>query len=367
MSQGKFRLLGTALLVSGFTFGIHVFGQQVDVSTAATSSTSFEDVTPSAERDIYNPKGFWPLLGAGLGYMGKTDTIRSGGVPAHVRFIGSYYAEGPWVGEVGGGLYNEILSQKGGDADTIQELELEAATRYQLPQRWSIGPVWTTLTGNNRYRSNTKNWTSFLGLQVKRDIAWDNKHLVRLGGRFMTDVGVSGEQINAAMFEVEVGLGSGSSPGFVQVEPPVVEPAPIAPHLADRAMSGPIIFDGPLNFIENQPVLISTASRRADRLARVLADNSQLFDRIEVIGHADERGPSPFNQKLSERRAEFVAHRFRRAGLSETKLSVEGKGAKEPLAFNHTETSWFKNRRVEVRILGVKDQAALESLLRSVN
>src|SRR5690606_1591795 len=114
------------------------------------------------------------------------------------------------------GLYNQILFQKGGGADTIQSLELETAARYMLPDRWSIGPVWTTLTGNNRFESNTKNWTSFAGVQVKKDIAWDNEYLVRMGGRFMTDVGVSGEQINAALFEVEVGFGEGNQ--VVQTE-----------------------------------------------------------------------------------------------------------------------------------------------------
>ena len=296
--------------------------------------------------------------------MNKADDIRTEGVPMHLRALGSYYFQGPWVAEVGGGLYNEVLMQRGanGGADTIQAFELETAARYQLADRWSVGPVWTTLTGNNRYESNTKNWTSFLGVQVKRDIAWDNEYLVRMGGRFMTDVGVSGEQINAALFEVEIGLGDGGSPQVMVEE----QPRAIASHLANQAMSGPIFFDGPMNFIENQPTMISSASERADRLARILVDNSHLFERVEIIGHADERGPDGFNQKLSERRAEAMAHKLRRAGLPNSRLIVEGRGESEPLAEGSGETRWFKNRRVVVRLLGVNDQVAVESLLRSV-
>ncbi len=343
---------------------------QVDVSSS-NSSMSMDDVISSSNRDIYNPKGLWPLFGAGLGYMTSSENIRTEGVPGHLRFLGSYYFEGPWVSEVGGGLYNEVLIQKGGGADTIQALELEGAARFMLPDRWSVGPVFTTLTGNDRYQSNTKNWTSFVGVQVKRDIAWDNQYLVRMGGRFMTDVGVSGDQINAALFEVEVGFGDGSgSPGLVESEPlelePVVESRPIAPHLAEQAMSGPIVFDGPMNFVENKPTMISSASKRADRLAQILADNAHLFESVEIIGHADERGPENFNQKLSERRAEVVAHKFRRAGLSSNRIKVEGRGESEPVAFNNTATSWFKNRRVEIKIKGVKNQAALDSLLKTV-
>jgi len=300
--------------------------------------------------------------------MSASEEIRTEGVPGHLRVLGAYYFEGPWVTEVGGGLYNEVLIQKeGGGADTIQSVELEGAARYMLPERWSVGPVWTTLTGNDRYRSNTKNWTSFIGVQVKRDIAWDNDYLVRMGGRFMTDVGVSGEQINAALFEVEVGLGDGSeSSGLVQAAPLEPTPTPVASHLANQAMSGPIIFDGPMNFIENKPTLISSASKRVDRLAQILTDNSHLFERVEITGHADERGPDNFNQKLSERRAEAVAHKFRRAGLPSSRMIIEGKGETEPIAFQKSETSWFKNRRVEVKLIGVKNQAAVDSLLKSV-
>lgn len=331
---------------------------QVDVSTM-----SLDDAKPETQRDIYNPKGFWPMLGAGFGYMNKGNDIRSEGLPANLKFLGSYYLEGPVVVEGGAGLYNEILTQKGGGADTIQALQLETGVRYLLPDRWQLGPVWSTLTGNNRYSSNTKNWTSFLGVQVKRDIAWEGEYLVRMGGRFMTDVGVSGEQINAALFEVEVGLGEGSKP--LTLEEPVKDRA-VASHLADQAMGGPIVFDGPMNFIENKSQMISTADRRANRLAQVLADNSHLFDRIIITGHADERGTVEYNQRLSEDRADSVASKLKRAGLPANRVQTQGKGKLEPLAFEGTETAWFKNRRVEVLVLGVKDQVALESLLRTV-
>lgn len=361
MKQRSAPVVVSLLLLSSAVLTHKTVFCQVDV----TSTSLSVDEVKHGNKDVYNPQGLWPLLSFGAGYMNKGDDVRTEGVPMHVRALGSYYFEGPWIAEVGGGLYNEVLMQRGanGGADTIQALELETAARYKLADRWSVGPVWTTLTGNNRYESNTKNWTSFLGVQVKRDIAWDNEYLVRMGGRFMTDVGVSGEQINAALFEVEVGLGDGSPRVVENAQPPRV----IASHLADQAMaSGPIIFDGPMNFIENQPTMISSASARADRLARILADNSHLFERVEIVGHADERGTDQYNMKLSERRAESMAHRLRRAGLPNSRLIVEGRGKREPLAEASTQTAWFKNRRVVVRLLGVNDQAAVESLLRSV-
>lgn len=341
------------------SFSMITMASEVDVT-----SMSLQDAVPSQNRDIYNPKGFWPLLGGGIGYMNNGENVRTEGIPANIKLIGSYYFQGPWMAEIGGGLYNEILTEKGGGADTIQSLQLETAARYSLQDRWFVGPVWTTLTGNNRYASNTKNWTSFLGVQLKKEIAWNNEYLVRMGGRFMTDVGVSGEQINAAMFEVEVGLGNGGGASLVEAVP--LEDHSVAPHLANQAMNGPIIFDGPMNFIENKARMISSADQRADRLARLLADNSQLFDSILIEGHADERGTIRYNQALSEDRADYVASKFKKAGLEAYRVQTIGKGKLEPLVSGNTTTAWFKNRRVAVRVLGVKDQAALESLLRSV-
>jgi hypothetical protein len=134
---------------------VNLSAQEIEVGrpsfNSSTNSMSLVEVTPNQGKDIYNPQGFWPLLGFGFGYMGQNDDIRTEGVPTHVRFLGSYYFEGPWVAEVGGGLYNQIFLQKGGGADTLQALEVEGAARYMFGNRWSMGPVWTTLTGNNRF------------------------------------------------------------------------------------------------------------------------------------------------------------------------------------------------------------------------
>src|ERR1044072_6426645 len=131
--------------------------------------------------DISNPQGFWPLLGVGMGVMDSGDKIRSGGIPMHVKVLGSYYFDGtPWVADAGLGLHNEILTQKGGGSDSIQSLDTELAARYKLTDNWQLGAIWNTLVDNpHRYHSNNDNLASFVGVQVLKEFTWNDKYLDR--------------------------------------------------------------------------------------------------------------------------------------------------------------------------------------------
>ncbi|NJL25719.1 MAG: hypothetical protein HC902_11455 [Calothrix sp. SM1_5_4] len=134
------------------------------------------------------------MLGVGLGLTDDGNSARTGGVPTHVKVLGTYYFETtPWVADAGIGLHNEFLTQKGRGSDTIQSLYTELAARYQFTNRWQLGAIWNTLVDNpDRYRSNTNNLASFVGVQVLKEFTWGEQYLVRAGGRATTDVGISG-------------------------------------------------------------------------------------------------------------------------------------------------------------------------------
>jgi outer membrane protein OmpA-like peptidoglycan-associated protein len=72
---------------------------------------------------------------------------------------------------------------------------------------------------------------------------------------------------------------------------------------------------------------------------------------FEVTGHTDERGSDRYNQKLSERRANFVRDLLIKEGFPPEKLLTKGFGEKA-LVVEHakTEDEHQQNRRVEVRI-----------------
>src|SRR5262249_526171 len=119
----------------------------VPAIAADSNSTSSMALQPEIQRgDVYNPKGFWPLLGAGLGITDSGTNVRQGGVPAHLKLIGSYYFDqAPWVADLGVGLHNQVLTQKGEGSDTIQSLYTEIAARYKFGNRWQLGGLWNTL------------------------------------------------------------------------------------------------------------------------------------------------------------------------------------------------------------------------------
>ncbi|NJL25718.1 MAG: OmpA family protein [Calothrix sp. SM1_5_4] len=102
------------------------------------------------------------------------------------------------------------------------------------------------------------------------------------------------------------------------------------------------------------------------RLARTLAANRELFDHVEVVGHADQRGTNQYNYRLSERRATTIANSLISAGVSPGQVRTQGRGEAELLTRSLAPAALARNRRVEMRFHGVKNQAALKNLIDSV-
>jgi peptidoglycan-associated lipoprotein len=67
--------------------------------------------------------------------------------------------------------------------------------------------------------------------------------------------------------------------------------------------------------------------------------------RIQVEGHADERGTNEYNLALGNRRAKAVTDYLASLGIQADRMSTISKGEEEPLCTEHNETCWSKNRR----------------------
>lgn len=92
-----------------------------------------------------------------------------------------------------------------------------------------------------------------------------------------------------------------------------------------------------------------------DKISEVLSKYDQTL--INVIGHTDSTGAEEYNQALSERRSEAVAGYFNQSGLSDERLSTEGRGELSPRAGNDTAEDRMLNRRVEIDLVPVvKDE-----------
>ncbi|MBI5875267.1 MAG: peptidoglycan-associated lipoprotein Pal [Deltaproteobacteria bacterium] len=93
-----------------------------------------------------------------------------------------------------------------------------------------------------------------------------------------------------------------------------------------------------------------------DNMNPVLDKNAQWLKKkagvkIQVQGHADERGTNEYNIALGERRAQSVKKYLVDSGVNEAKLSTISYGEETPADPGHTEEAWAKNRRVEFVIV----------------
>ena len=83
-----------------------------------------------------------------------------------------------------------------------------------------------------------------------------------------------------------------------------------------------------------------------DRLASYMTANPQT--KIVVEGHTDSVGTDEYNDALSQRRADAVAHALIARGVSADDVRAIGRGKNYPVATNDTAAGRQQNRRVEI-------------------
>ena len=69
---------------------------------------------------------------------------------------------------------------------------------------------------------------------------------------------------------------------------------------------------------------------------------------VRVVGHTDSSGSDAVNDPLSLRRAQTVRDYLDMRGVPASRMSIEGRGSREPLTENSTDAGRAKNRRVEI-------------------
>src|SRR6266545_61877 len=88
---------------------------------------------------------------------------------------------------------------------------------------------------------------------------------------------------------------------------------------------------------ERAPALLAEVARR-------------LSPEVVVTGHTDRVGTVEYNDRLSLQRAERVRAELIRLGMDPARISVEGRGEREPLVATPDEMPEPQNRRVEVSV-----------------
>ncbi|MDP2306796.1 MAG: OmpA family protein [Pseudomonadota bacterium] len=94
--------------------------------------------------------------------------------------------------------------------------------------------------------------------------------------------------------------------------------------------------------------LTSEGKSALEANAAIMNDYSDI--KLEVQGHADERGTTDYNLALGQKRADAVVQYLLAKGISSSRVKNVSYGEERPLDGQSSERAWSSNRRAEFRI-----------------
>ncbi|MFK5976231.1 MAG: OmpA family protein [Sulfurovum sp.] len=103
-----------------------------------------------------------------------------------------------------------------------------------------------------------------------------------------------------------------------------------------------ILFDTDKSIIKDESM------PKVQRFAEFLVTNKGTT--VEVVGHTDSDADDAYNIILSHDRAKSVVNQLISFGVSQNRLSEDGKGETMPVASNRTASGKRLNRRIEVKL-----------------
>jgi len=127
-------------------------------------------------------------------------------------------------------------------------------------------------------------------------------------------------------------------------------PAPVAAPVAPATEKVSFAADAFFDF--DKAVLKPEGKAKLDDLADKV--KGITLEVIIAVGHTDSVGTDGYNQKLSEKRSEAVKSYLVGKGIEASRVYVEGKGEKQPVADNKSADGRAKNRRVEIEVVGTR-------------
>ena len=141
------------------------------------------------------------------------------------------------------------------------------------------------------------------------------------------------------------------SPPTAAAEPAPPPPAPAKVEAAPQASAKPPrLACAPIkvHFALDSDQLFDSEKPLLDKTASCLKDNDQ--QRVSIVGNADERGTTEYNQELGQRRAQTVANYLEGKGAAPTQVeAVISHGEESPICSDSDLKCWQLNRRTAVR------------------
>ena len=108
-----------------------------------------------------------------------------------------------------------------------------------------------------------------------------------------------------------------------------------------------------VTFATNQSAIQPQFRTTLDQVAQTLASYEKTY--IDVYGHTDSTGNDGINIPLSQNRARSVADYLASKGVQPARIGTQGFGASQPVADNMNEIGRQANRRVEIKIVPVRE------------
>ncbi len=100
-----------------------------------------------------------------------------------------------------------------------------------------------------------------------------------------------------------------------------------------------------IHFEFNKATIRAESFPILDAVVQVLKDNPKMT--LEIQGHTDNVGSAPYNQKLSQSRADSVRTYLIGHGVETSRLRATGYGLTQPLVPNSSDANRALNRRVQ--------------------
>jgi outer membrane protein OmpA-like peptidoglycan-associated protein len=83
-----------------------------------------------------------------------------------------------------------------------------------------------------------------------------------------------------------------------------------------------------------------------DQFAQGLSQQASM--EVKIVGHTDNTGSDAVNNPLSVNRAQSARDYLVARGVSSQRISIDGRGSREPIADNATEAGRARNRRIDI-------------------
>jgi len=139
-----------------------------------------------------------------------------------------------------------------------------------------------------------------------------------------------------------------ASPPPPIVAEPLTEPAPPAEKVASAKPAEVACAPIKVHFALDSDQLYDSEKPLLDTTATCLGSNQS--QRVTIVGNADERGSTAYNEDLGQRRADRVAKYLQEKGAAPAQVeAIISHGEESPICSDSTLKCWQLNRRTAVR------------------